>query len=249
MGLFDQVNSSTTVTPEKDNVKGQKREPLASDIYNLIIKHAYVTKAKSGAMAVNLLLTTPADREIKMTEYITSGDAKGNKTFYEKDKKDGSGKEQFNLPGFSLIDALSHIVTGKSILSATSEKKSIKLYDFDSKAEKVTEVDMLIDLVGKPVCGAVLHQIQDKTAKNAQTGEYEATGKVYATNVVDKFLSPDERKTSTEIKNNIPADFAEKWLAKWKDQIDDQSTEVKGAGLKGAPIASGDAAPKTNLFD
>lgn len=246
MGLFDQVNTSSNVAAEKDSVKGQKREPLASDIYNLIIKHAYVTKAKSGAMAVNLLLMTQDEREIKATEYITSGDAKGNKTYYEKETN--GKKEQFNLPGFSLIDSLAQIVTGKSILQANSEKRSIKLYDFDAKAEKVTEVDMLVDLVGKPVCGAVLHQIQDKTAKNAASGEYEATGKTYATNVVDKFLSPDERKTIIEIKSSIPADFSEKWLAKWKDQIDDQSTEVKGAGLKGAPVASGEAAPKTSLF-
>lgn len=246
MGIFDKVNTSNTVAAETDRVKGDKKQPLASDIYNLIIKHAYVTKAKSGAMAVNLLLTTQEDREIKMTEYITSGDSKGNKTYYEKEK-DGK-KEQFSLPGFSLIDALAQIVTGKSILEASSEKKSIKLYDFEKKAEVVTEVDMLVNLVGKPICGAVLNQIQDKTAKNAATGEYEATGKTYATNVVDKFLSPDERKTSTEIKNNIPADFAAKWEAKWKGQVDDQSTEVKGAGLKGAPVASGDAAPKTSLF-
>jgi hypothetical protein len=246
MGIFDSVNTSKTVTADKDQVKGQKRESLASDIYNLIIKYAYVTKAKSGAMAVNLVLTTQGDREIKMTEYITSGDAKGNKTYYEKEK-DGK-KEQFNLPGFSLIDALAQIVTGKSILEASSEKRAIKLYDFETKTEKPTEVDMLVDLVGKPICGAVLNQIQDKTAKNAATGEYEATGKVYSTNVVDKFLDPVERKTSSEIKNGIPADFADKWLAKWKGQVDDQSTEVKGAGLKGAPVASGDAAPKTSLF-
>lgn len=246
MGIFDQVNTSASVAPEKDSVKGSRKEPLASNIYNLIIKLAYVTKAKSGAMAVNLALVTPEEREIKLTEYVTSGDSKGNKTYYEKEK-DGK-KEQFALPGFALIDSLCQIVLNKSILACTTEKKSIKLYNYDAKAEVVTEVDMLMELVGKPICGAVLHQIQDKTAKNAASGEYEPTGKTYAINVVDKFLSPDERKTVSEIKNGIPADFAEKWLAKWKDQIDDQSTEVKGAGLKGAPVASGEAAPKTSLF-
>ena len=152
------------------------------------------------------------------------------------------------MPGFATIDSLAQIVLGKSIVSCDSEKRTINLYNFDTKSEVPTEVDMLVELIGKPVCAAVLYQIQDKNSKNLQTGAYEPTGQTYSTNTIDKFLSPDERKTAAEIANKIPADFAEKWLAKWKGQIDDQSTEVKSAGLKGAPVASGDAAPKSSLF-
>jgi len=252
MGLFDNVATSANVTAETDQVRGAKKSPLASGIYNCIIKYAYVTKAKSGAMAINLALTGPEDREIRVTEYVTSGDAKGNKTFYEKEKKDSAGnitgKEQFNLPGFALIDSLCQLVLGKSLLQCTNEKRVIKLYNFDAKAEVPTEVDMLVELVGKPVAAAILHQIQDKTAKNTQTGEYEPTGKTYATNVVDKFLDPLTRKTATEAKNNIDADFAAKWEAKWHGQVDNQAEGNKDAGLKGAPVATGDAAPKTSLF-
>jgi len=66
--------------------------------------------------------------------------------------------------------------------------------------------------------------------------------------VVDKFLSPANRKTLSELQNDIPADFKDKWLEKWKDQVDDQSSEVKSAGLKGAPAASGPNADKAPLF-
>lgn len=254
MGLFDGVHSSATVQPEADRVKGAKKEALTSDIYNFLVKYAYATKSKGGAMGINIVLEAPAPekREIKITEWVTSGDAKGNKTYYEKEKKDANGsivgKEQFSLPGFTLVDGLCQIAIGKSLLQCASEKRVIKLYNYDTKSEVPTEVDMLVELVGKPVSAAVLNQIQDKTAKSAQTGEYEPTGQVYTTNVVDKFLHPNDRRTAAEIAANIPPAFAEAWLAKWKGQVDDQSTEVKGAGLKGAPVPSGDSAPKASLF-
>ena len=252
MGLFDKVATSASVKEDVDVVRGQRKEPLSSDIYNLMIKYAYGQKSKGGAMGIHMVLTTPEDREIKVTEYITSGDAKGNKTYYEKDKKDSdgniTGKDQFNLPGYSAIDSLCNLVIGKSILQCDNEKRTINLYDYTLKKEIPTEVDMLVELVGKAVCGAVLNQIQDKTAKNSQTGKYEPTGKTYSTNVVDKFLNAADRKTASEVRNKLDGDFAPKWLAKWKGQIDDQSTEVKTAGLKGAPAVSGEAAPKTSLF-
>lgn len=246
MSLFQGIDSSAKTAEEKDSVRGQRRTPAASDIYNLIIKYAYGEKSKGGAMGIHLAFAVAdgpeKDREIRITDYITSGNDKGNKTYYEKDG------EKFNLPGFTAIDSLAQLVLGKSILQCRSEKRTIKLYNFDKKTEVPTDVDMLVELVGKGVCGCVLHQIQDKQAKNAQSGAYEATGKTFETNVVDKYLDPRTRRTVSELKNNLEADFQKKWLEKWKGQIDDQSTEVKSAGLKGAPAASGDNAAKTNLF-
>lgn len=251
MGVFDNVNSATNVAQEQDVVRGQRQEPLPSGIYNLIIKYVYAQKSKSGALGVHAAFQV-ADgehkgRDFRITEYVTSGDAKGNKTFYEK-PKDGGGVEQFALPGFALIDSMAQLVAKKSILNCANEKRTIKLYDFDKKAEVPTDVDMFVELVNKGVCGCVLHRIEDKNAKNTQTGEYEPTGQTRTTNVVDKFLNAADRKTVSEIQNNIPADFKDKWLEKWKDQIDDQSSEVKNAGLKGAPAASGNNADKAPLF-
>jgi hypothetical protein len=248
MGLFDQVTTSSAVKDEKDVVRGAKKQPIESDIYNMIIKYAFAIKSKGGAMGVTVVLTTPEGRDIESTEYITSGDAKGNKTFYEKENKETKVKEQFSLPGFNAIDSLCHLVLGKGVLECDNEKKTINRYDFDAKKEVPKEVDMLVDLVGKPVCAAILHQIEDKTAKNPQTGVYEPTGKTYATNVIDKYLDPTDRKTAQEVKNNIDAAFAEAWLAKWKGQVSNQATASTTAGTSGAPAATGETAKKTALF-
>jgi hypothetical protein len=157
-------------------------------------------------------------------------------------------KKRILTPGFNAINSLSQLILGKGVLECDNEKRVIKLYDYDTKAEVPTEVDMLIDLIGKPVCAAILHQVEDKTAKNAQTGNYEATGKTYAINVIDKYLDPQTRKTAQETKNNIEAAFADAWLAKWKGQISDQSTVAKTAGNAGVPAATGSSAPKAALF-
>lgn len=248
MGLFDQVNTSKTVKAEVDVVRGQKKEPLASDIYNCIIKYAYGHKSKGGALGVTVVMATPEGREIKDVQYITSGDAKGNKTYYEKQNSDTKQMEQFSLPGFNAIDSLCHLLLDKGVLECDNEKRTIKLYDFDAKAEVPKEVDMLIDLVGKPVAVAVLNQTEDKTAKNLQTGNYEPTGKTYTINVVDKYLSPDDRSTAQEKANKVAPTFADAWLAKWKGQLSDKSTGSKTAGQPGAPAATGEIAQKTSLF-
>jgi hypothetical protein len=89
MGIFDSVTTSSKVKDEgTDRVRGQKKEPLMSDIYNMIIKYAYAIKSKGGAMGITVVLNTTDGKEVKATEYITSGDAKGNKTYFEKENPD-----------------------------------------------------------------------------------------------------------------------------------------------------------------
>jgi hypothetical protein len=251
MGVFDKVDNSAKTETSSDFVRGQRQEPIPSSIQNLIVKHAFAKPSKGGALGVAVTFTV-ADgdhkgREIRITEYVTSGDAKGNKTYYE--KKDGNGKMvAHKLPGYEAIDSLARLTAKKSVVDLKVEKKVIKLYDFEKKGEVDTEVDMFVELVGSGVCGCVLHQVNDKRAKNTQTGEYEPNGQTYAGNVVDKFLDARDRKTVVERDNNVEADYKNKWETKWGGQIDDQSTEVKSAGLKGAPSASGESAEKTDLF-
>lgn len=249
MSLFDGVNKSANVEEEKDRVKGSGGGALPSNIYNLVVKYAYGHVAKSGAKAINLVLEVfdnegkSTERTFRQQEYFMSGDKKGNKTFYTKDGKD------YNLPGFTLLNDLCMVATGKGLFEQTVEMKTIPVYDFEKKEEVSTEVEMLTSLCGKPVAGCVLEQIQDKTQKNDQ-GDYIPTGETRTINIADKFLDAQERKTAVERKNGIAADFKDQWLKKWEGQVDDQSTKVEGAGTPGAPAAPGAAAPaaKAPLF-
>jgi hypothetical protein len=258
--LFAGSNTDTTIVPDKDRVKGQKQTPLDSDVMDLMIKYAYGKKAASGAVGFFLVCTTPDGREVKMTEYFVSGDGKGNKTYYEKPNKDNpSIMDKFNLPGFSIVESLAKLVTGKGIMPVKDaagnviscqlvEDKTIKLYDFKAKQDQDTVVQMFMEMVGKPVSACVLHTIEDQTTKNDATGKYEPNGKTRASNTIDKFLDPQTKKTSAETAANVDSAFAADWKAKWQGKINDESEGSKTAGTKGAPEATGDAAPKASLF-
>lgn len=251
MGVFDKVDNSAKTEEVKDRVRGVRQAPMASDIQNLIIRQCFVQPSKGGALGVTTIFEV-ADgehkgRELKITEYVTSGNDKGNKTFYEK-KGDNGQIEQYDLPGYALMNEMAQLVLQKGILECQNEKKTIQLYNFDKKTEVPTEVDMLVEFLNKGVCGCVLHRIEDKRSRNDRTGEYEPTGQTFATNIVDKFLNPRDRKTVSETRNGIDATYQEQWLDKWKDQIDDKSTEVNNAGTKGAPSPSGENADKAPLF-
>lgn len=245
MSLFDNVKTAADVQKEQERVKGKRTPPLSSDIYNLIIKHAYARKSKGGAIGVNLVFNVVGeDRELRDQQWITSGDSKGNKTFYETEQ-DGKKVKKF-LPGFIMIDELSRLTLGKGILACATEKKVIPLYSRDANAEVPTEVDMFTELLGKAVCAAVLQTLQDRTKKNDQTGKYEPTGQTFESNEVNKYFNATDRKTAIEVEANIDADYHKAWLDKWKGQVDDQSTATESTGTAGAP--AGSAAPKTSLF-
>lgn len=253
MSMFSGMATDATITEDKDYLRGKTFEPLPSDIYNLTIKHAYAAKSKGGAMGINLVMETPEGDTIKDQQWVTSGDQKGNKNFYVrkgKAKKDGTAGADIRnyLPGFSAINSLCKLAIGKELSELSTETKTIKIFNFAEKAEQNTDVEMIMDLVGQKIAAGVLYQIVDKTAKN-DAGEYVPTGQVRKVNTVDKYFNAQTRMTTSEITAKLPkGEFAEAWLAKWKDQIDDTSTKNVNPSVVGAPVAAGKAAPKTGLF-
>ncbi|MCK5916191.1 MAG: hypothetical protein KAG92_08635, partial [Deltaproteobacteria bacterium] len=199
MGMFDGMATDTSVVEDKDFVKGKGFEPIPSGIYELAIKYAYAAKSKGGAMGINLVFTTPDGTEVKDQQWVTSGDAKGNKNFWIRKGKDKDGNPlpdtKHYLPGFSAVNNLVNLATGKELADIGTEVKNIKLYDFESKADKATDVDMIMDLVGQKVAAAILYQVVDRTSKNESTGKYEPNGKTRRVNTIEKYLQTETHKT------------------------------------------------------
>ena len=241
MGMFDNVVSSDDVQQEKDSIH-RGFSALPSDLYKLAIKKAYVTKAKSGAVAVNIVFATAEGKEIRMQEYVLSGDAKGNKNYYEKD-----GIKYF-LPGYNQINALALLTVGKELPQLKTEKQKIMLYSYDAGQEVATEVDVFTELTNKVILAGVLHTIEDKTKKDDNTGKYEPTGETREINTIDKFFHPESKKTVAEIKGKADAVFVDKWVEAWKDKINDTSTKDKQKGEKGLPEATNKQDKKENPF-
>jgi hypothetical protein len=226
------------------------------------ILSAYAGKSKGGAGSMNLEVQGPDGRKFKFTEWVTSGDAKGNKPYYEKD-----GKKSY-LPGFNNMNAIAMFCAKKELNALTFETKIVKLRNFDTKTDVPTEVPMATELLGKQFILGVVKVEENKTKKVSVNGKDEylpvcdATGAPITrfTNEVSKIFYADNKCTIAELreakqKGITPvADFYPKWVEANEGKVvnkvksDKLVPEGGGAGPAGTPTdASG--AEVDSLFD
>ena len=245
MSLLANLASDSTIADEKDSLGGNG--PLDSGAYLFNVELAYLTKATSGALALNLVLKTDNGREMRQQLWMTSGTAKGCKNYYEK-----AGEKHY-LPGFTHANALCLLTVGKEISQMETETKVINLYSSEAKAEVPTKVDMVMDLLNQQIYAGVIKQTVDKTKKNETTGAYEATGETREENEIDKFFRAKDKMTTAEIRAQAeePTFFGsweQKWTGKVKDRAKGAASGLPGVPkLGGAPSAS-TKKPTTSLF-
>ena len=245
MSLLKNLTTSADIKSDKDSVGGGNG-PLDSALYKATVTMAHVSKSAGGALGMVLSMKTEDNQEFRQTLWMSSGDAKGNKNYYEKD-----GEKSY-LPGFTHADNLCLLTVGKGVSDMDTETKVINLYSAEAKAEVPTKVDALMDLVGKEIIVGLIRQTVDKTKKNESTGVYEATGETRDENEVDKFFRAKDRMTTAEIRAQAEeAAFANTWEAKWAGKVRNKAKSGATAGVAGAPKAMGAAAvkkPATSLF-
>lgn len=251
MNMLASLKTEEKVAEDKD-VLGGGNGPVDSGAYTAKVGMAYVAKSKGGALGLflTLLVTIGQDtKEVRQTLWMTSGDAKGNKPYYTKDG------ENYPLPGFSQANSLAALATGKEMSDLDTEEKVIKLYDFDAKAEVLTKVQAVTDLIGKEIVVGIIKQTVDKTKDNG-SGVYEATGETREENEIDKFFCARdgfENMTTTEIKAKAEkAEFYTAWTEKWTGVTRNKAKGAAAGGTAGAPgkpaAAGGTAKPKSSLF-
>ncbi|MGH1461206.1 MAG: hypothetical protein ACRBB6_04140 [Neptuniibacter sp.] len=237
MTVLTQLSSSEDFQQEVD-VLGGGGFLVESGVYDCTVSHAYYSTAQSGALALNLELKTTVDgqdKNIKQQFWMTSGTAKGCKTYYEH-----NGKKK-GLPGFLSADSLALLTVGKSIGELATEEKVLNLYDHDAGKEIPTKVNMFSDLVGQEITAAVFKQTVDKTAKNDQSGNYEPTGETRDENEVDKFFRTRDGLTTAEIRGGVTeATFRDQWAEKWTGVTKNKAKGMTAAqaGVPGAPAAA-----------
>jgi hypothetical protein len=229
-----------------------------SNAYEVTVLSAYAGKSKGGAGSMNFEVQGPDGRKFKFTEWVTSGDAKGNKPYYERD-----GKKSY-LPGFNNVNAIAMFCTKKELNALTFETKIVKLRNFDTKTDVPTEVPMAVELIGKKFILGLLKVEENKTKKvgNDYLPVCDATGAPITkfTNEIGKIFYPDNKCTIAELRaakqsGSAPvADFYTKWIeanaGKVIDKVKKEGLvpETGGAGPAGTPTdATG--AEVDSLFD
>lgn len=228
-----------TIEEQTDSLGGVS--VLDSNVYPVSIQAMFVGHSASKAMSVTIHAKTKDGTDFRTTQYVTSGEAKGGKPYYER-----NGKKHF-LPGYNIINAVCMLTCNKAIADMVIEDKVINLYDYDLKKEVPTAVPMFVDALGSMVALAVQKQVVDKNKKNDATGEYEATGETREQNEVDAVFCVETGRTLLEVKSGAEeAVFLGKWKEKWVGQV-----AQKAKGLEGSTgaIAKGPAAkPSKSLF-
>lgn len=239
MSLLKNLETKANVEGEKDILGGGG--VLDTDLYPVRIKVAYLTTAGTGAVAVNIQLDVDG-KEVRQQFWVLSGNAKGNKNTYTKD-----GKE-FYLPGFITANSLALLTVGKELAELDVEKKVIKLYDFDAKEERPTEVDVFVELTGQQILAGIEKQTIDKTVKNEQTNEYEPTGETRDVNEVVKFFRFDDGLTVPEIEKGVTeAKFKDDWISKFQGKTRNKAKGNKDGAKAGLP-SGGAKAGTSSLF-
>jgi hypothetical protein len=159
------------------------------------------------------------------------------------------------LPGFTTINDLCLVASGKPLAQQDAQEKVVKLYDFTERKEVPKAVTVLVDLLNQPVSLALGQILQNKQVKDAG-GMYVPTAETFTTVQIEKVLHPGQsNKTVLEISSGADAKYADAWLAQHKGKVRDKRTiktgDATAAVSTGRPVppqAATSTAPTTSLF-
>ena len=218
----------------------------ATDIYPATIKAAYAGQSAGGARSVTVVAELP-DGEYSETIYVTN--KKGENWFLNQNDK----SKKVPLPGFTTIDDICLVTTGKPLAEQDSEEKVVKIYDFNERKELPKAVPMLVDLIGQTLFLGIVQQTVDKNQKNESTGEYESTGETRDENVIEKVFHDPTKMTVVEARQGATEPvFFEKWLSKNKGIVRNKAKGADGKGTQsgrpggGAPQSGNGGQKKTS---
>lgn len=221
---------------------------LESGVYGAEITMAYLQKSSGGALGAFITFKTDDGKQVRMTQYITSGNDKGNKPTYT----DKDGNEAY-LPGYLIINSLTLLAVGKELHEVEDEEKVVKLYNFEAKADVATKVQVMTELIGAKIKIGVVKQIVSKKVKDGN-GVYVATAETREENEVVKLFRDEDSMTTAEIlAEKEEATFINDWIAKFEGKVLDKTSKdvpAAGSAAAGKPLAAKAPAakPSSSLF-
>jgi len=220
MSTLASIISDDEVKQETNTLGGgqSKFGVVESGLYNGTIDMAYIKTAASGAVAIALTFLTDEGRQVKEDLWVQSGTAKGNKTFYVNKKG-----EKHSLPGFTMANQVCLLADGKELNKQATELKIVKIYSWEQKTDVPTEVEVLVDLLGKPIIAGIVKQTVDKKQKG-DDNQYHPTGEYRDENTFDKFFRDSDRLTTVEIRGgSTGTPFADGWETANKGKTRDKT--------------------------
>lgn len=214
---------------------------LESDVYGFKIKAMYAGQSAKGARSVTFLGVDQSGKEYRETIFVTNRD--GQNYFLNKDDK----SKKVPLPGFTIINDICLVVTGKPLSEQATEEKLVNQWDNEQRKEVPKAAPVLVDLTGKDVLLAVKKNIVDKTKQEGD--ERVPTGETREENTIEKVFHPELRITVVEAteaqkKDRTPVPgFIDAWIERNKGKVFDKSQAAKDGTRQGRPGAKNNSGP------
>jgi hypothetical protein len=229
MSLFGNLTSDG-LEDSQDRLGGS--QVFESNIYTGPIKVAYAGQAPSGARNVTLIMDLGGN-EYRETVYITN--KKGENYFLNKEDK----SKKVPLPGFTTIDDICLVTTGKPLAEQESEDKMVKVYDPDLKKEVPKSVPVITALLGQIVSLAISKNLENKSEKD-NNGTYVPIVETRLTNNIEKVFHTETQMSVAEARNGLEKGlFWNAWIERNKGKDRDKRTIKDGiAGHAGKPGGS-----------
>lgn len=235
-GFLSGLEESKNVAADTD-VLGGNNGIVNTGLFDFTIDMAYFDTAKSGAKSINFVFKNIEGTMLRNTVYMTSGTAKGTKTTY----MDKSGVER-NLPGFSLVNDICLLSTGKPLFEQDTDNKVLKLYDFESRKETPQTKEVVMSLLAQEITLGVKKVIEDLKVKDAK-GKYVIGPEGYTRTINDisKAFRTSDHMTAPEVREEAKqALFYDLWKEKNGNNTVDKSSAKLGEVIKPKDATKGE---------
>lgn len=247
-GLEDQV----------DRVGGNYG-PVDTGIYLMTLKALYAGQSVKGAHSVTVIGDIDG-KEYTETIYITNKEGQNWSPHRDNPKK------RVPLPGFSVINNILLIVTGRPLAETQFSERKLEIFDFESRKRELKSVQCADGVLGEKVYVGIHNNLVNKNEDDG-TGKYVPTAEERNENRIDAVFHPELKITVTEAlnasKNGVDPeiDYFNKWeaanknpdgtpktrdLRRYGKDGNGGGTPSGNSGAPGAPQAGGTKAASTN---
>ncbi len=231
---------------EKEDRVGGGSWTRETDIYEMTIKVAYVSKSAKGAQAVNITYADNDGKEYEEAYWVTGQN--GNNYYMVKDKDQKETGKKKALAGFDHVNDICLVTTDKPLKDQDEyvEEKTVNVYDPDQKKKLPKSVPVITSLLNKKVYVAIYKRLENKSVKDNQ-GNYQPVSDTRDTNTTEKIFHSPTKFTVKEAQNGAEAPvFFDTWIEAHKGKVMDKRTIKDGAagtagrpGQKNPPAAGG----------
>ena len=216
----------------EDLLEGTGKTTLESGVYDATVKQVYFTKTKSGTDQANVVLDIKG--QVKTFPLYICYKENGKPT-----RKNAKGVIEV-MPGYKTLNALSYVITGKTVDQLAQEDKTVMIYNFTAKKEEPNTATCLVELMGAKIKAAIKQVNKHKQVK--VNGIYTPTTETFLTNEVDHYFSEDGF-TASELVGKKEATYCKVWSDKFTGKIIEEKlkTTPVDVSMEAAKASAGGA--------